>query len=30
VPYNHLDIDLFEDKFYKNGNLLTIEDSKKA
>jgi hypothetical protein len=26
VPYNHLDIDLFEDKFYKNGNPLMIEE----
>jgi len=24
APYNHLDIDLFEERFYKNGNPLTI------
>lgn len=26
TPYNHLDIDLFEEKFYKNGNPLMIEN----
>jgi len=28
-PYTHLDIDSFEDKFYKNGNPLTITDTNK-
>jgi hypothetical protein len=23
-PYQHLDIDCFEDKFYKNGNILEL------
>jgi len=26
VPYNHLDLDLFEDKIYKNGNILSIRE----
>jgi molybdopterin converting factor small subunit len=26
VPYNHLDLDLFEEKIYKNGNLLDIRE----
>jgi hypothetical protein len=26
VPYNHLDLDLFEEKIYKNGNLLNIRE----
>jgi DNA replication protein DnaC len=26
VPYNHMDIDLFEEKFYKNGNPLEIKE----
>ena len=25
-PYNHLDLDLFEEKFYKNGNLLNVKE----
>jgi hypothetical protein len=25
-PYNHLDLDLFEEKIYKNGNLLDIRE----
>jgi hypothetical protein len=28
APYNHMDIDLFEDKFYKNGNPLAIQEKK--
>jgi hypothetical protein len=24
APYQHMDIDLFEDKFYKNGNILEL------
>jgi len=28
APYNHMDIDLFEDKFYKNGNPLAIVEKK--
>lgn len=28
-PYSHLDIDSFEDKFYKNNNPLVIEDTNK-
>lgn len=26
VPYQHLDLDLFEDKIYKNGNFLNIRE----
>ena len=26
VPYQHMDMDLFEDKIYKNGNLLDIRE----
>jgi hypothetical protein len=26
VPYNHLDLDLFEEKIYKNGNLLNVRE----
>jgi hypothetical protein len=26
VPYQHLDLDLFEEKTYKNGNLLDITE----
>jgi hypothetical protein len=29
-PYQHMDIDCFEEKIYKNGNLLNIEDGKKV
>lgn len=29
APYMHLDIDSFDDKFYKNNNLLDITDSNK-
>jgi hypothetical protein len=28
-PYSHLDIDAFEDRFFKNGNFLEIEESSK-
>ncbi len=24
-PYNHLDVDMFSNKYYKNWNLLTLE-----